>query len=103
VILPRPQEGKGIYDASNPTTNGEATTVHRPQTIKIKLADGKDRIIQYQIATSFWSPDGKPMTAAEFVTRLFGDIPELFKNEDELRSLWSRPDTCMYPKKQHSL
>ncbi len=93
VILPRPQEGKGIYDASNPATNGEATTVHRPQTIKIKLADGKDRIIQYQIATSFWSPDGKPMTAAEFVTRLFGEIPELFKNEDELRSLWSRPDT----------
>lgn len=93
VILPRPQEGKGIYDASNPATNGETTTVHRPQTIKIKLADGKDRVIQYQIATSFWSPDGKPMTAAEFVTRLFGDIPELFKNEEELRSLWSRPDT----------
>jgi type I restriction enzyme R subunit len=93
VILPRPQEGKGIYNASNPATNGETTTVHRPQTIKIKLTDGKDRIIQYQIATSFWSPDGKPMTAAEFVTRLFGEIPELFKNEDELRSLWSRPDT----------
>ncbi len=93
VILPRPQERKGIYNASNPETNGEATTVHRPQTIKIKLADGKDRIIQYQIATSFWSPDGKPMTAAEFVTRLFGEIPELFKNEEELRSLWSRPDT----------
>jgi type I restriction enzyme, R subunit len=33
------------------------------------------------------------MTAAEFVERLFGDIPELFKNEDELRLLWSRPDT----------
>jgi type I restriction enzyme, R subunit len=93
VILLRPQERKGIYDASNPATNGETTTVHRPQTIKIKLADGKDRIIQYQIATSFWSPDGKPMTAAEFVTRLFCEIPELFKDEDELRSLWSRPDT----------
>ena len=33
------------------------------------------------------------MTAAEFVERLFGEIPALFKNEDELRALWSRPDT----------
>jgi type I restriction enzyme, R subunit len=33
------------------------------------------------------------MTAAQFVERLFGQIPDLFKNEDELRTLWSRPDT----------
>lgn len=61
--------------------------------IKIKLADGSDRVLQHKMATSFWSPDGKPMTAAEFVAKLFGDVPELFKNEDELRGLWSRPDT----------
>ena len=65
----------------------------RPQKIKIKLADGKERTIEHRIATSFWSPDGKPMTAAEFVERLFGEIPQLFKDEDELRSIWSRPDT----------
>ena len=45
------------------------------------------------MSTSFWSPDGKPMNAAEFVERLFGDIPELFKNEEELRKIWSRPET----------
>ena len=61
--------------------------------IKIKLADGKERTIQHIMATSFWSPDGKPMSAAEFIERLFGDLPELFKDEDELRKLWSRPDT----------
>ena len=33
------------------------------------------------------------MTAAEFVERLFGEILQLFKDEDELRSIWSRPDT----------
>jgi type I restriction enzyme, R subunit len=63
------------------------------QKIKIKLADGRERSIQHQSTTSFWSPDGKPLSAAEFVERLFGDIPELFKNEAELRSIWSRPDT----------
>jgi type I restriction enzyme R subunit len=45
------------------------------------------------MATTFWSPDGRPMTAAEFVTRLFGDLPALFKDEDELRTLWGQPDT----------
>lgn len=43
--------------------------------------------------TSFWSSEGKPISAAEFVEKLFGDIPDLFKNEAELRQLWSRPDT----------
>ena len=61
--------------------------------IKIKLADGKERTIQHMIATTFWSPEGKPMSAAEFIKRLFGDLPALFKNEDELRTLWSLPDT----------
>ena len=61
--------------------------------VKIKLADGKERTIQHMMATTFWSPDGKPMSAAEFIERLFGVLPELFKDEDELRTLWSKPDT----------
>ena len=66
---------------------------HHPQKVKIKLADGKERIIQHMMATSFWSPDGKPISAAEFIERLFGELPELFRDENELRQLWSLPDT----------
>ncbi|MBK5968550.1 MULTISPECIES: EcoAI/FtnUII family type I restriction enzme subunit R [Thiorhodovibrio] len=61
--------------------------------VKIKLADGKERLIQSMSATSFWSPDGKPISARQFVERLYGELPELFKNEDELRQLWGQPDT----------
>jgi type I restriction enzyme R subunit len=61
--------------------------------IKVKLADGKERTIQHMMATTFWSPDGKPMSATQFIERLFGELPELFKDEDELRALWSQPDT----------
>jgi type I restriction enzyme, R subunit len=63
------------------------------QKIKIKLADGKERTIQHMMATAFWSVDGRPMSAAEFIERLFGELPEFFKDEDELRRIWSRPDT----------
>ena len=61
--------------------------------VKIKLADGKERTIQHMAATSFWSPDGKPMSAADFVKSLYGELPKLFKDEDELITLWSKPDT----------
>ncbi|WP_321530127.1 EcoAI/FtnUII family type I restriction enzme subunit R [uncultured Desulfuromonas sp.] len=61
--------------------------------IKIKLADGKERTIQHMMASSFWSPDGKPMSAAQFVEQLFGELPGLFKNEEELRTLWGDPST----------
>ena len=61
--------------------------------IKIKLADGKERTIQHMMATTFWSPDGKPMSAAQFIERLYGELPKLFRDEDELIALWSNPDT----------
>jgi type I restriction enzyme R subunit len=63
------------------------------QRIKIKLADGKERTIQHMVATTFWSADGRPMSAAQFIGALYGELPALFKDEDELRALWSAPDT----------
>jgi type I restriction enzyme R subunit len=73
---------------------GKSPCVCRKQTkAKVKLADGKERTIQHMMVTSFWHPDGTPMSAAEFLTMLFGELPEFFKDEEELRSLWSVPDT----------
>ncbi len=65
----------------------------RPEKIKVKLADGKVRTIQHMAATTFWSADGRPMSAAQFLESLFGTLPEFFKDEDELRRLWSEPGT----------
>lgn len=61
--------------------------------IKIKLRDGKEREIQSMVSTSFWSAEGKPISAEEFLNNLFGELPGLFKNEEELRTLWSNPLT----------
>nr|WP_256206306.1 type I restriction endonuclease subunit R [Nitrosomonas oligotropha] len=61
--------------------------------VKIKLKDGKEREIQHMISTSFWSSDGKPISAEEFLNNLFGELPNLFKSEEELRTIWSNPTT----------
>lgn len=65
----------------------------KQQKIKIKLKDGKELEIQHMISTSFWNADGKPISAEEFLNNLFGELPNFFKNEAELRKLWSNPTT----------
>lgn len=71
----------------------EAEPKERPKQIKIRLADGKERLIQSMMATTYWSPDGKPISANQMIERLFGELPRFFKDEDELRRLWSQPET----------
>jgi type I restriction enzyme R subunit len=61
--------------------------------IRIKLADGKERLIQHTVRSSFWGADGTPISAEQFIRQLFGELPALFSDEEELRAIWSRPDT----------
>jgi type I restriction enzyme R subunit len=65
----------------------------QPKKLKIKLRDGKEREIQHMVQTSFWSADGKPISAEEFLHNMFGVLPSLFKDENELRAIWSNPQT----------
>ncbi len=65
----------------------------KQKKVKIKLRDGKEREIQSMISTSFWGADGKPISAEQFLNNLFGELPNLFKSEAELRKLWSCPKT----------
>ena len=61
--------------------------------VKVRLADGKARNIQHMMMTTFWHPDGTPMSAQQFMELLFGQLPDFFKDEAELRTIWSAPDT----------
>ncbi len=61
--------------------------------IRIKLRDGKEQEITHSVSSSFWSPDGKPISAQEFLNNLYGKLPDLFTSEEELRTIWSNPIT----------
>lgn len=61
--------------------------------IRIKLSDGKVRELDSTVRTLFYSADGKPISAEEYLQTMFGVIPDLFKNETELQEIWSKPDT----------
>jgi type I restriction enzyme R subunit len=59
----------------------------------VKLSDNKEREIDSTVKTTFWSPDGQPISAEEFMQQLFGDLPSFFQSEEELRRIWVLPGT----------
>ena len=89
VVSPKPPKEPGCEEPETPFE----PPAERPKQIKITLADGKERTIQHMMATSYWSPAGKPISANQMVEKLYGELPRFFKDEDELRRLWSKPDT----------
>jgi len=76
-----------------PVCGKQPCECQRKTKVKVKLADGKARTIQHMTMTSFWHPDGTPMSAQQFMEMLFGQLPDFFKDEEELRTLWSAPAT----------
>ncbi len=64
-----------------------------PPIVRIKLADGKERLLKVTVKTSFWDANGTPITAEQFVRQLYGELPRFFGDEDQLRALWSLPNT----------
>lgn len=75
-----PEGGSGGEDDEGPA-----------EKVVIKLPDGKVRKIQYIASTSYWF-QGKPVSAAEFMKMLFGDLASLVADEDQLRGIWGDPE-----------
>jgi type I restriction enzyme R subunit len=87
-----PRTGNPEGDPPEPPEPGPDPEPPKAKLV-IRLADGKERAFQHISATTFWSVDGKPVSAQQFIEDLFGQLPDLFRDEDELRAIWSQPDT----------
>ena len=91
---PQPEQPEPLPGPENqPERDDDPERPPRPRRAKVKLADGKARTIQHMMATTFWHPDGTPMSAQQFMEALFGKLPDFFQDEAELRRIWSAPDT----------
>jgi type I restriction enzyme R subunit len=95
--LPRPCQRCGERPCICPpeacAVCGETPCICQRGKAVVKLSDGRTWELRSDIATSFWHPDGTPITAQQFMELLYGKLPEFFKNEAELRQLWGAPDT----------
>jgi type I restriction enzyme R subunit len=94
TVVGQKREPKVREEPTEPyITEQEEQEEKKKKFVKIKLRDGKERQIQHMVATSFWGEDGKPISVEEFMQNLYGSLPVFFKNEAELRQIWSVPTT----------
>lgn len=82
-----------VHDGTTATIYDPPVPTEPKKMLKIKLRDGKERQIQHMVSTSFWGADGKPVSAEEFIKSIYGKLPEFYKDEQELRKIWSNPAT----------
>lgn len=64
----------------------------RPPKIVIELSNGR-KLKVLDIETRYIDESGKPLTTLQFLEKLIGFIPDLYQSEEELRKLWSKPET----------
>lgn len=71
--------------------NGEIETEPKK---KIKVNLSNSRILEItDISIQYIDENGRPLTAEEFLKRIVGILPELYQDEQQLRKIWSNPET----------
>jgi type I restriction enzyme R subunit len=88
---PEPYEHSGT-GAGQPASSTEPSQ-GRPEMIQVELPDGTARKAEVMVNTTFWGPDGQQLTVEQFIQSLFGELPNFYKSEEELREIWSDPLT----------
>tara|TARA_E500000318_G_scaffold61020_1_gene56618 strand:- start:421 stop:2763 length:2343 start_codon:yes stop_codon:yes gene_type:complete len=88
---PEKPDGDGS-DNTDDSDNSDDNDNNGREKIVVKLSDGSVRKIKYITTTTYWSSEGKPISAKEFLERLFGDLKGIVADEDQLRAIWRDPD-----------
>lgn len=97
---PKPEETQPAPDDVDEIEDNIGTEdVDRPrrEIVEVTLRDGKVRKLKLGVKreSMFIGPDGMPVTAQQFIALLFDtlSLPEFFASEDDLRRIWSSPQT----------
>ena len=83
------EEGEGMDIIGG--NNGETPPPPR-QKIRVQLSNNRTIEIN-DVQIQYIDEDGRPLTAEEFLKRVLGFLPALYKNETQLRQLWANPET----------
>lgn len=67
--------------------------VEPKEKIYVKLGKGREVEILSTSTTFYDNETGKPISAKEFIEKLIGILPNFFKSEEELRTIWQDPQT----------
>ncbi|WP_127845477.1 EcoAI/FtnUII family type I restriction enzme subunit R [Psychroflexus aestuariivivens] len=82
--IPRPPKKPKVKEPGEPYERKEKLIIELSNGRQIKVTD---------IDTRYIDENGKPLTVREFLEKLIGELPTIYKDEDQLREIWSNPDT----------
>lgn len=89
-------EGSGSDPKPKPPRKPKVTEPGEPYEQKekliIELSNGRQLKVT-DVDTRYIDENGKPLTAREFLEKLIGELPAIYKDEAHLRKIWSNPDT----------
>jgi len=78
--------------SNNTTASSYKEEKEYKERLEIRLAD--DRILKItNVETRYIDEHGKPLSATDFLQKLIGKLPELYKDEAQLRTLRANPET----------
>lgn len=83
-----PRGGRGDSIVSEPGPEREPT-----ERIIVRFGDKKMQQVECKSETLFIDQEGRPIKIEEFLKGLYEALPDFFKDEAELRKIWSQPDT----------
>jgi type I restriction enzyme R subunit len=90
------EKGKGFGEKQDRSRKSKVEeneeAYEKKEKLIVKLSNGR-AIKVIDVETRYIDEDGKPLTAREFLEKLVGTLPALYKSEEELRKLWTKPDT----------
>ncbi|WP_341220492.1 EcoAI/FtnUII family type I restriction enzme subunit R [Polaribacter atrinae] len=75
-----------------PKVNEPGEPYERKEKLIISLSNGRQLKVT-DIDTRYIDENGKPLTEREFLEKLVGELPTVYKDEKHLREIWSNPDT----------
>ncbi|MBZ9778457.1 DEAD/DEAH box helicase family protein [Psychroflexus sp. CAK8W] len=84
--------GKDPQPPRKPKVKEPGEPYERKEKLIVELSNGRQLKVT-DVDTRYIDENGKPLTVREFLEKLIGELPAIYKDEEQLREIWSNPDT----------
>lgn len=83
---PKPKEPK------EPKVDDPREPYERKEKLIVELSNGR-KLKVTDVDTRYIDENGRPLTAREFLEKLIGELPGIYTDVEQLRSIWANPDS----------
>lgn len=79
-------------EPKEPKVDEPGESYERKEKLIVELSNGR-KLKVTDVDTRYIDENGRPLTAREFLEKLIGELPGIYTDVEQLRSIWSNPDS----------